>query len=179
MAPNRQEREQREKKRANAGEWAQKQSEKFTPTCVHLPKGTESFRLSPGTYNVDFFEYEVGRGNPNADEGFYHFERQYEAHNIPTPDGNRKYVCMRKTFGKPCPVCEWLQVNGRTHDPKGQMREKRYHLWLMRDRDEKGQQIRVFDSNHFNRGMGFGEMMADPGWLHPDPHRQGTVDGRG
>lgn len=158
---NQRDREQRERNYSDAGAWAKKQTEGFTPTCVRFPKGFESFKPGPGTYQVDFFCYWTGQGNPNCDPDFLHYERQYESHFIPTPDGGRQYACLWKTFGHKCPVCEWLNVHGRTRDPEGQMKAKRRHLWLVRDRDEKGTKIRIFDTNHWNRGLWFGEMMAD------------------
>lgn len=165
MVMDRREREARKSKgKTDAKAWAEQQDRGYEPTALKLPDGVEFYKLEPGTHAIDFMPYIVGKGNKRADEGFEHFEREYVAHRIPGPDGRVKYYCCRwETFKKKCPV-EILTQNGTINDPelikklKGTVR----HLWVVNDKPgDKKNKLKVFDTNHYNRGMGFGEMLAD------------------
>lgn len=162
---SRREREQRDQRRASAEDWAKNQGRDFEPTAVKLPEGTTFFKLERvGTYEVDFIEYVAGKGNPRADEGYLHFEREYCVHRIPMPNGRASlYCCLYETFKKKCPVCEYVNANGNTADKEliKSLKPQVRHLWNVIDRGSKEQKVQVFDSNHFNRGSGFGEQIAD------------------
>lgn len=151
-------------KRTVARDWAKKQDKGFEPMCVKLPDGITFFKLDRlGPIQVDFLCYKVGEGNPRADPGMEHFEREYQAHRIPTPTGVRPFCC-RKIFGKPCAVCDWLVKNGSSADPDlvKRMRAVTRHLWVVNDKPgDPDNPLKVFDSGHYNKGIGFGEQMAE------------------
>ncbi|MGH2611737.1 MAG: hypothetical protein ACRDFB_01655, partial [Rhabdochlamydiaceae bacterium] len=69
-------------KKSNAKDWAKQQAKKFEATDVKLPDGVEWYKPEPGVHLVDFMLYKVGKYNPRADEGFAHFEREFEIHRI-------------------------------------------------------------------------------------------------
>src|SRR5216683_2324096 len=75
--------EKNERRRTNAADWAG-DHEGFENTAFKLPDSIDEFKLKPGKMIVDFMEYIVGDGNPRADKGFIHFEREFSAHRIPT-----------------------------------------------------------------------------------------------
>lgn len=159
-------RREQEKRRSKAREWAEQQSKGFEPTAVKLPDGVEFLKFTKaGVYKVDFLPYRVGRNNPRADKGTDHFEREYEVHRIPTADGGRLYCCREKCFRKKCAVCDWLKENGGSADPQltKELRSKTRHLWLVNEEpgNTKAPVLKVFDSNHYNKGKGFGEQMVD------------------
>ncbi len=59
-----------------------------------------------GVHRFNVLPYKVGKGNPMADEGQYGFERTFHAHrNIGA--AQTMVICNAKSFGKPCPVCEY------------------------------------------------------------------------
>lgn len=165
MAKTRREREQSKARRSSAHGWA-KQQDRSTSAHLKLPEGIEQAKLDKvGQIKWDFLLYTVGKNNPNCDDGLDHFEREYEWHRIPTPDGKAKLVCCRYScFGKKCAACDWLKKNGGTADPDlvKAMRSSRRHLWVINDKPGVTKNpLKVFDSNHWNKGLGFGEQMAD------------------
>lgn len=166
MASSRREKEKKMARRTDARAWAKKQEKGFEPTCVKIPEGFELYKIDKaGTFKVDFMPYVAGAGNKNADEGFQHFEREYDSHALPTADGRvRMYVCRQKSFGKKCAVCDWLKSHGGNADPDlvKQIRGKTRHLWLVNDKPgDENNKLKMLDTNHYNRGIGFGEQIAD------------------
>lgn len=160
----RREKDKQKRRKSDAQAWAHQQGSSGMSTCVKLPDGVEFWKPTPGTHLLDFMLYVVGKNNPRADEDMLHFERTYDAHRVPTADGARLFACRLKCFGKSCYGCDWLRNNSRTADQDlvKQMRATTRHLWLVNDKPgDKKNPLKVFDSNHFNKGMGFGEMMAD------------------
>lgn len=161
----RKDREREKARRTSARDWAGKQDQSGGSTCVKLPEGVEFYKLEVGTHKLDFLPFITGKNNPRADEGMEHFERTYEAHRIATPDGHRLYACRKSCFGKRCAVCDWLVKNGGTADQElvKDMRAKTRHLWLVNAKpgETKKPVVKVLDTGHFNRGMGFGELMVD------------------
>jgi len=152
-----------QRKKSDVMAWA-KEQDRSEATCVKLPEGVEPYKLTPGVHQVDFMPYAVGEGNPAADEGMEHFERKYDAHRIPTPTGHRLFACRQNTFHRKCAACHFLLQQGGSADQElvKKLRVTTRHLWLVNDKpgDPKNP-LKVFDSNHFNKGMGFGEMMKD------------------
>lgn len=158
-------REKEKSRRTSARSWAESQERSFEPTTIRLPEGIEQWKPDkPGKYEVDFLIYRVGKGNPRADEGMEHFEREYEAHGIETPSGFRMYTCRWHAFHKKCAPCDWRKRNGNA-DPEllKSLRGKTRHLWLLNDQPGKTKNVKlkIFDSNHYNKGKGFGEQMAE------------------
>jgi len=158
-------RERAASKRTSARDWANQQQRGGDATCIKLPDGVDFYKLEVGTHKVDFLPYTVGKNNPRADEGMEHFERSYEAHRVATPDGSRWYACRKSCFGKRCAICDWLTRYGGTADQElvKSLRAKSRHLWIVNTKpgDTKKPEIKVLDTGHFNRGMGFGELMVD------------------
>lgn len=164
--PSERERRKEQARKTSATEWAKSQTKGFEATAVKLPEGIEFYKLEVGTHAVDFMPFLAGKGNPRADEGFEHFEREYDAHRVPTPASTRPnlYCCSWTCFGRKCAVCDYLRHHANSGDPDlvKLLRATRRHLWLVNDKPgDADNPLKVFDSNHFNKGTGFGEMMAD------------------
>lgn len=159
--------ERQERRKSDASAWAAKEDTRFERTAVKLPDGVKFMKFpSPGVYELDVIPYVVPEGarNPNADDGFEHFEREYHVHRIPGPDGrNKLYCCAWKNFRKQCYVCQWMKEHGVTLDEKTKkdMNPQVRHLWNVIDLADKDKKIQVLDTNHYNRGFGFGEMVKD------------------
>ena len=157
--------QKRESRKTSAQEWAKRPSVSGSEaTCIKLPEGVEWFKLDrEGVIKVDFMPYRCGKNNRRADEGEDFFEFEYEAHRVPTGDGNKMYICPQKMLNKKCAVCDWLVKNGATADPElvGKLRTTTRHLWVVNDKpgDPKNP-LKVFDTNHFNKKKGFGEQMG-------------------
>ncbi len=155
----RRDRERREVKYTDSKDWADKQGKGFEPTAVKLPDGVTFFVMkNTGSYEIDVVPYIVGVGNPAADEGYAHFERTYQVHRGLGADGKRSYCCLANTFGKRCPVCDWLRKEGGNADPDlvKKLRAQIRMLWCVIDRKTQDKKIQVYDSAYFKS---FGEML--------------------
>jgi hypothetical protein len=164
------EKEKKAARRNSTRAWAEKQKSGFEATAVKLPEGVEYYEQERGVNKIDVIPYMVKRGqdkkggNPNSDSGFLHFEREYEVHRVP---GNGKFpdsfVCL-KCFGETkCPGCEWMLENGKSADEKlvNLIRCQKRHLWIVNDKPGKAKNpLKVFNSNHFNRKLGFGQQFG-------------------
>ena len=95
-----------ERRYQSAKEAAEKQdSGSFFP-YLKLPAGAQLFKLKEGHMLIDILPYEVGKGNPFAEKGMLYWERTFWTHrNVGA--NSESYLCSRKTFNKPCPVCEY------------------------------------------------------------------------
>ena len=94
-----------------ASEANRRAGDSYTSTSLKLPKDAKLFQIkSDKPLKLDILPYEVGKGNPFADQGAFHYERTFWVHRGVGPD-NASYVCPRETSrGKnPCPICEHLQ----------------------------------------------------------------------
>jgi gp32 DNA binding protein like len=101
-------REKREKKRKAAGSARFREKSRGRGADLFtLPEGAELFNLeSTGTFNLDIIPYEVGEGNPNAEEGSTYWERGFWIHRD-IGVNNEWVVCPAQTLKKPCPICEF------------------------------------------------------------------------
>lgn len=85
----------------------------ISTTSMNLPEGVSILQIKKaGTYRLDIIPYEVGDGNPFAKKGELHYERTYFVHRGIGPE-NSSYVCLSKTFKKPCPICEFRSKEAR------------------------------------------------------------------
>lgn len=148
-------------KYTSAKDWAEKQDKGFDAKSVKLPDGVTFFSFKKvGIYRLNIIPYVVGKGNPEAEEGFAHPCRTYYAHGGLGPEGKDKYVCRLKTFGKKCPVCEWLMQKGGSADKElvTKLRAKTRQLWNVLDMDNPDAGIQVMDQSYF---MSFGENLKE------------------
>lgn len=79
----------------------------FESTSIRIPEGVKLFKVKrEGIHRLDIIPYIVGKGNPFAEEGTLYYERTYYSHRgIGTNEDS--YICLNKTFGEPCPICEF------------------------------------------------------------------------
>lgn len=164
MATSRRDKERKKAKKTSALDWAKQQAQKG-PKCIRLPDEVSFWTPEPGVYDVDFMPFLAGTTNPRADEGFQHFEREYEAHRVPMPDGTaEKVTCNWKCFRHKCAVCDFMASPRAIGDQEllKSLRTSTRHLWLVNDKPgSKKIEWKVFETNHYNKGQGFGEMIAD------------------
>lgn len=79
---------------------------------LNLPDGVTMWRQKKGSVKLDIIPYEVGEGNPFAEEGSVHWERTFYTHRA----NDETHVCLRKTFGEECPICEYRSELGKDPD---------------------------------------------------------------
>jgi hypothetical protein len=131
--------------------WAS-QYDDSSPPAIAVPEGMSVFRPKEAkVYQLDFIAFKVGKGNPKADEGSWHFERTYMIHKNVGPR-KRKVVCLKENFGKPCPVCEEVAKARRSGVSEAVLKEqepKVQQAFLVRDRQNKEAGLQLFDSAHY------------------------------
>ncbi len=127
----------------------EKRGSGFENTSLNIPEGVKFFSMKKaGTYRLDVIPYVVGEGNPYADPGHVHFERTYFIHRSVGANSD-SYVCLQKTFKKPCPICEYVAKSRR--DPKSdpdvikEMEPKERQLWRVIDLAEPDEGIKLWD----------------------------------
>ena len=160
-------RERKERRMKDAQDLAN-QTRGFEDTDLKLPDGCEKFLLSKyksgEVIAVDFMPFIVGKGNPDCDEEWIYYRRVYWTHRLPTPKAPRgQEFCCDGVFGRGrCRVCRWLEKVNNAELAK-ECKRKTKLLWLLNDKPGtppgEGNPWKVFKSNDFNRGMGFGEQM--------------------
>lgn len=79
---------------------------------VNLPEGVKFLEVkSADPRRIDILEYKVTEDhNKCADVGNSHFERTYFLHGQLGVDRKGVAICRNKTFGEPCPICEYLNT---------------------------------------------------------------------
>lgn len=159
----RREESKKQARRTSAKTWAEEKDKGFEPTCIKLPKGMEFFKLDKvGEIVVDFMPFLAGAHNRYADQGIDHYHAYYESHRVPTANGTWPYTC-RGFFGEKCAVCDWIKKYGMDSGHKkvaGEMKAKTRILWLVNDKPgDEDNPLKVFDSNDWAKGLGFGEQM--------------------
>lgn len=164
-ASQRREREKSKRRKASASDWADKQEQGFEPTAIKLPSGASLFKIKQtGTTRLDVIPFVAGKSNPDADEGFQHFQRTYYAHWVPGLNNrNSAYCCTAETFkgsNKRCPVCDWIARNRQTADQDllNSIKVKTRMLWNVIDLNEKAKGIQIWDTAYWRS---FGEMLKD------------------
>lgn len=132
-------------------------------TTFKVPEGYQVFKVNKeGVRKFDILPYVVKKGsetpggNPFADEGYMHYERTYWVHRT-QGTSSKSYVCLKKTFGKKCPVCEYVDKHSR--DPKTDQElikallPKQRQLFNVVDRDEdpdgKKKEVMIWEYSQF------------------------------
>ncbi len=139
--------EKRDAQHRGGGEW----------TTLTIPDGVDIWQPKKGSHRIDIVPFAVGKGNPYAAEGELYYERTYYIHRGVGPN-NDSYICLAKTFDKPCPICEYRAK--RAADPDADDKElkdlkpKERQLWLVHDRSDEGK-VKLWEFSHFL----FGELL--------------------
>jgi hypothetical protein len=124
-------------------------------TCLNLPSGLDLFSVKSAdkTKRIDIIPYRLkdNRRNPFAKEmekGDLYFERTYFCHRGIGPEQN-SYVCSRKTFNKPCFVCEYRAKLARKPDADEEeikdLAPKERQLWLVFDHADAEKGVQLWD----------------------------------
>lgn len=162
---NTRQREQRQIRYSSAAEQAEKMLEKdFGPSELKLPQGFPIFKFKKGgMHRLSIIPYEVGKGNPYADEGFIHYERSYWAHQCGLE--RKRHMCLRKTFGKPCPVCEYVFAlpdrftkGSADYQLYRSLKEGHRQIFYIEDMNERDKGIQIFPTYYY---FGLGEAIMN------------------
>ena len=163
MAKSRKEKVRKERRRADARSAAEKAEMGGRKIPLKLPKGMSQFFYTDNkTYRLDYLEYPVGQGNPEADfdekDPFYYHSRKYWVHK-PVGADEQMVACLKKNWNEPCPMCEHLESIpreerwGSQKDLAVAISPKQRQIFALRDNDDlkKGVQIQ---ETHYKFGIG-------------------------
>ena len=110
------------------------------------------FKPEEGKHLIDIIPYEIKTGNhPKYDKGDLDYLLEYYVHYNVGP-GKDRFVCMAKTFGKPCPICEELEIlkaNKADEKTIDALQPKRRVLYNVIDLNEEEKGIQLFETSHF------------------------------
>lgn len=162
---NRRDRERSRYKRGTAAKTSEQANRAmknlYGNTCLDLPKDTSMYDPTKSKIpRIDILLYKVGKGNPFADKGSYHYERSYWRHNGIGPN-NLFYVCPRKTANKPCPICE--EYDRLRDDPEASEKQIRAlkpswrQLFNVVDPNDRSKGVQIWDFSYYL----FGELLID------------------
>lgn len=148
-----------------------------------VPEGIEFWRCKEGEHLADIIPFEAGpdipvdseTNLPITEEGEFDYVLDLFVH-LNVGGMNKPYVCPYENFGKPCPICEFIQANRiEKEDWKKIIAKHRvvYLLWVHDTREDEKKGIQIFEASHFfmqekieeisklPRGGGF-ENFSDP-----------------
>lgn len=139
------------RRRTEYDDYSAKQERGFTPKAFKPPKGVNLYQPKSGPHRIDIIPFVAGKGNPCADENYLHWERTYYVHKGIGPD-NDTVVCLKRTFGKACPVCEHRTKLADDPENASELVEKlvpkKRQLFLVIDHAEKDKGVQVWDMSY-------------------------------
>ena len=126
-----------------------------------LPENVKTFKpKKEGNYRFNIIPYVAGTNNRDSKEGELDYEFTFWIHRIENGDNTRSIVCPKKTYGKPCPICEQVEKLSRNYAENEEeikaLKAKQRELFNIVDARDEEQVIQVYDTSYFH---GFGEML--------------------
>ena len=128
-------------------------------TTLRLPDGfgdVKFFKVNKPKVMLDIIPYVVtDKRHPDADAGAevgtLWPSRRYYVHRGVGAEEN-SYICPLKTFGKPCPICEYASARARQGGDREELkalRPKARDLYNVIDLDDPDKKIQIFDMSGF------------------------------
>jgi hypothetical protein len=114
------------------------------------------WKCEKGTHEIDIIPYQAGRFDPAMSEGEWTYVLEVFVHNNVGPDGEQSIICMLKTFGKPCPICEHrhkLLEDGSDDELAEMLKTSRYPRSIYNivcyDRKADEGKVQIFNTSHY------------------------------
>lgn len=126
-----------------------------------LPDNVEVFKpKKEGNVRFNIIPYVAGKNNRDADPGELDFEFTFWTHTIGEGDDRRTIVCPKKTYGKPCPICEDVERLSKNYVENQEeikaIKAKQRQLFNIVDARDEENKIQIYDTSYFK---GFGELL--------------------
>lgn len=144
-----------------AAKAANRQNGRNHSSYLLLPDGVEMFRpRKEGNYRFNIVPYVAGKNNRDTEQGELDYEFTFYVHKIGDGDDQRTIVCPKKTYGKPCPVCEQVERLSKNYveneDEIKSMKAKQRQLFNIVDARDEENRIQVYETSYFKS---FGELL--------------------
>ena len=144
-----------------AAKAANHQSGRNRSSYLLLPDGVETFKpKKEGTYRFNIVPYVAGKNNRDSEPGELDYEFTFFIHKVGEGDDQRTIVCPKKTYGKPCPICEQVERLSKDYveneDEIKALKAKQRQLFNIVDARDEENRIQVYETSYFK---GFGEML--------------------
>lgn len=155
----------REKRRSLSSKVAEKVANRQNGSkgfsYLMLPDNVEVFKpKKEGNVRFNIIPYVAGKNNRDADPGELDYEFTFWTHTIGEGDDRRTIVCPKKTYGKPCPICEEVERLSKNYVENQEeikaIKAKQRQLFNIVDARDEEDKIQVYDTSYFK---GFGEML--------------------
>jgi len=117
--------------------------------------GVALFKPGTGEHVIDILPYFAGSQDPHKREGDSTYLVDLWAHQNIGPNEDN-FICLSKTYDKPCPVCEHRaklrRMEERTEEVERDIeycRPKRRTIYAIWDRDNESKGVQVWEVAHF------------------------------
>lgn len=138
---------------------AKKQKDRSNFGYLHLPDGVSVFKEEPGKvmyfdilpYVVTDYHHPDAKAIEQTDGIWY--RRPFRVHSIPNGEFSDKVVCP-STFGKPCPICEYIKTlknNGAEKEEWDAFSAKERNLYVLipKNHKEMDEKLYIWDNSQF------------------------------
>ena len=140
---------------------ANRQSGNRGSSYLLLPEGVEIFKpKKEGKYRFNIIPYVAGKKNRDTEAGELDYEFTFWIHTVGEGDDRKSIVCPKKTYGRPCPICEEVERLSKNYvenqDEIKAMKAKQRQLFNIVDARDEENKIQIYETSYFK---GFGEML--------------------
>ena len=138
--------------------------------CLAMPQGLGLWKPKKvGAYIVSFIPFEMTDTSKKfrksyANPGDWYFERTYYAHRGIGLNQDM-VVCLRETFNKPCPICEFMMKLARSPRKEdvellADLKTTQRQLFLVLDHEDERAGVQLWDISFAMFGKGFDNKIA-------------------
>jgi hypothetical protein len=152
------------KERVSLREKAKEKSKKMGKRSygyLNLPDGANLFKVEKeGVKRINIIPFIAGSKNPSTKEGDYDYEVTFFTHNGLGDSGMDKVICPKATWGRPCPICEYIATLMKDYksnkDEIKSLTAKPRQLFNVIDAFDKDETIQIMDFSNYL----FGNLLA-------------------
>jgi len=127
------------------------------------------WKCGEGKHIIDILPYEAGKFDPSASKGEIQYVYEYYFHAGLGIEGKGQIMCLNKTYGKPCPICEdiaRLKKIGEDEEVIKALMPKRnpksvYNI-VCYDKGEEKKGVQLFIVSHWFMGKHLLELATVP-----------------
>lgn len=137
----------------------QKASQRVAAGSFGILKTTtdaKTWKCDNGRHDIDIIPYVAGKHDPQVKEGEYTYVLEVFVHNKVGAEEDKTFICLHKTYGKPCPICEYrkrLIEEEADEDLIESLKVSKYprslYNILCHDDPRKSKEIVIFNTSHF------------------------------